>query len=483
MWLVRIASGVVWQVAIVAFVAGVLAVSGHLAYGAGHDIVEGMEPFPAATLPTYDPGAYPTPAQQLRDGVPVSMVQCNDPLSLYLRNPPPIDAILEGMLLEDVGMDRYEKGSEGSVEGVEVIAAGELPIMGGQTAGMSGLIGAAAGTGDEYVVGGSGIFATEMDEPGIDLGSAAPICISEESALILAGRGLNIISFSDLSGAVSAAEADLIDMHQQLRAVIDEAIAAYGEGGFDAITQDPGVENYVFVLDRDGTRVARGVDLTPAEANAGQIEWTPSQDKINAMLAEEGDEAWVVYQFPSHTTGELEPKRSLVVLHDGYLFASGYAIAHEEYSNELLRYAISDAIALYEENDRDVTSLTRNSTSTSYAFVVDPHELVILAHEQNSLYVGFDVSNVPTTPSTEYLVDTLLSQPEPDALYDPENPDGEIWIVWEFDNPLTGNYDYRHGLVVLHDGLVFVSSHELDEEVYREVAAECTTSCIVGTQV
>ena len=42
---------------------------------------------------------------------------------------------------------------------------------------------------------------------------------------------------------------------------------------------------------------------------------------------------------------------------------------------------------------------------------------------------------------------------------------------------------FPHGLVVLHDGLVFVSSHELDEEVYREVAAECTTSCIVGTQV
>ncbi len=117
-----------------------------------------------------------------------------------------------------------------------------------------------------------------------------------------------------------------------VRGVIDETIALYDsdpDGAFATITAmmstDP---SYPFVLDSDAIVVAHGSNPDQVGANSALIAATNKPIDVIILELQEG-EVWVEYTFNNPATGTEQYKRSLVVLHDGYVFGSGYYTSPE----------------------------------------------------------------------------------------------------------------------------------------------------------
>ena len=153
-----------------------------------------------------------------------------------------------------------------------------------------------------------------------------PVCLHSATYEILAGRGL------DLEPAAGHAGIDSYMMiaSQNVRRTLDGAIAAYdgsggGQEGLDRLTGSYDGLYYPYVLDFDANIVAHGTrpgDLGPLDVEA--VQSTRTVDEVGALLAGEGDELWTEHNAIHPLTGDIGRKHSLLVLHDGYIFGSGY---------------------------------------------------------------------------------------------------------------------------------------------------------------
>ncbi len=84
--------------------------------------------------------------------------------------------------------------------------------------------------------------------------------------------------------------------------------------------------SYPFVLDSDAIVVAHGSNPDQVGANSALIAATNKPIDVIILELQEG-EVWVEYTFNNPATGTEQYKRSLVfVLHDGYVFGSGYYV-------------------------------------------------------------------------------------------------------------------------------------------------------------
>lgn len=121
---------------------------------------------------------------------------------------------------------------------------------------------------------------------------------------------------------------------EQTKTMVAAAIAYFNEAGAEAtfakITDNPKPEFrdeydlYTFVLDKDGVCVAH--PITASLIGRNWIEWKDEDGTsiggaiVNAATAEGG---WASYKFLNPVTGKVEPKKSWVVPHDGYIFSAG----------------------------------------------------------------------------------------------------------------------------------------------------------------
>ena len=227
---------------------------------------------------------------------------------------------------------------------------------------------------------------------------------------------------------------------------MDETIALYNsdpDGAFATITAmmstDP---SYPFVIDMDAIVVAHGSNPDQVGANSALIAATNKPIDVIILELQEG-EVWVEYTFNNPATGTEQYKRSLVVLHDGYVFGSGYYTSPES----IVRGVMDETIALY-NSDPDgafATITAMMSTDPSYPFVADSTGHLV-AHGANPDLLGEDFM---VLTQSEGSFDMLLS----------ELQEGDIWLEYPFQNPATGTEQYKRSLVVLHDGYVFGSGY------------------------
>lgn len=356
---------------------------------------------------------YSPPDQQLRDGIPIHKIKCNDPFILYLRGALPADVIMDAESSGSGALNRYE----------------------------------------------------------MNLDSAAPVCISAKTAAILVDRGLDLVLFSHTDDAVQTAKAintadDATDEYQLAKQIISDAIAAYQESDIDAITQTQSIAHYASIVDADGFVVAHGANPAVVGSDVSSLESTPPIDEIRSLLTEEGDETWAIYHFTNPVTNNVEPKRSLIVLYDEHFFISGYYMTPMQYHDEMARYALSDAITTYREAGLD--ALTQESVNPWYVFVVEPAGGTIVAHGQNPAFVGYVVNNTKSVPSSDEL--RLMLSERTQTIHDNPNRSDEIWLLWEFDNPVTGEYEYKRAVSFFYDGYLFIGPYPIDEETYRGLA-------------
>ena len=151
----------------------------------------------------------------------------------------------------------------------------------------------------------------------------------------------------------------------------------------------------------------------------------------------------VEYTFNNPATGTEQHKRSLIVLHDGYIFGSGYYTSPES----VVRGVVDETIALY-DSDPDgafATITAMMSTDPSYPFVIDSNAIIV-AHGSNPDHVG---ANSTLIASINKPIDMIIS----------ELQEGEVWVEYTFNNPATGTEQHKRSLFVLHDGYIFGSGY------------------------
>ena len=120
---------------------------------------------------------------------------------------------------------------------------------------------------------------------------------------------------------------------EEAQAMVADAIAAYDTTGaavlFGRINETPRPEFfdgdlYIFVLDENGLTVAHAAEPARVGSNVTQLTDVDGKAFGTEMLAVATPEgAWVDYKWQDPATGEVEPKASWVVRHDGYIFGCG----------------------------------------------------------------------------------------------------------------------------------------------------------------
>lgn len=108
---------------------------------------------------------------------------------------------------------------------------------------------------------------------------------------------------------------------------IRKAIAAYNQFGaedaFAYITaMESDRENYPFVMGTDGIITAHG-SIPSHVGDQSTISMLDEWESILKDLADTG-KATAIYEFNNPATDAVEPKQALLVLHDGYIFGSGF---------------------------------------------------------------------------------------------------------------------------------------------------------------
>ena len=108
---------------------------------------------------------------------------------------------------------------------------------------------------------------------------------------------------------------------------IRNAIAAFDILGMDVAfeyitSMESTMASYPFVISPDGIVMAHG--STPSHVgDPSVIALSEQWDSVLAELDESGM-AKAMYEFNNPATGQVEPKKTLLVLHDGYIFGSGF---------------------------------------------------------------------------------------------------------------------------------------------------------------
>ena len=153
-----------------------------------------------------------------------------------------------------------------------------------------------------------------------------PLCLHTTTYESLIGRGL------DIAPAAGHANVDSYMMvsSQNARHTLEMASTTYdanggGQKSLESLTGSYDGLYYPYVLDFDANVVAHGIrpsDVGPLDVKAAES--TVTVDEIRVLLSDEGDHVWTEHNAINPLTGDVERKRSLLVLHDGYIFGSGY---------------------------------------------------------------------------------------------------------------------------------------------------------------
>ena len=254
--------------------------------------------------------------------------------------------------------------------------------------------------------------------------------------------------------------------------VVDDIIALYDsdpENAFEQITSmmatDP---SYPFVLDYDtGVIVAHGSNPELVNVLSTSIaDLDRPFDVIRSDLLE--GHTWVKYTFENPATGTEQVKLSLFVLHDGYIFGSGYYTEHDVTltladvdltPESIVMGVVDDIIALYDSDPENafeqITSMM--ATDPSYPFVLDYDTGVIVAHGSNP-----ELVNVLSTSIAD--LDRPFDVIRSDLL------EGHTWVKYTFENPATGTEQVKLSLFVLHDGYIFGSGYYTEHDVTLTLA-------------
>lgn len=296
-------------------------------------------------------------------------------------------------------------------------------------------------------------------------GSDTPLCLRESTYERLVSIGLDLApsdrSYLDIINAINL----IPDVKErEVQQVVSETIKMYEsdtENAFsniNSMSEDP-QRYYPFVLDFESKTIAAhgtAPDRIGTESSILSGDFADrSGDLIVADILTENS-TWVEYVFLDPATNTDRLKKSLLVLHDGYVFGAGYYYSLEEKMDIL----IENAIAIYDEEGIDALSPEERVAIAHYVYVLEPVNATVAASQARPDLIGREIAsfNIPTEMTYSELASML-------------GDDKEAIRYYTFTNPATGEYDQRRTTARLHDGLIFVAGYfyPAEEKVMRVV--------------
>ncbi|MCY4583529.1 MAG: hypothetical protein OXE50_12165 [Chloroflexi bacterium] len=237
---------------------------------------------------------------------------------------------------------------------------------------------------------------------------------------------------------------------------VDNAISRYEAQGLDATlahyNREESVDGqwYVFIVDENDLVIGHpdpdrlGLDLKGwVGTDATGYYFAPE------VLSATEEGKWVSYVFRNPEsggigddhTGALEYKHVWVVRHDGLLFASGWHVSADAYT----QFVVDEAIARYSAAGLDATLAYYNDPESVdaqwYVFIATPDGEVLGHYNAEDFAVHLQ----------EMLDDGSFQASEQG-----------VWVNHEDVNPATGEVEDKHFWLVEHDGLVFGSGWHHD---------------------
>lgn len=249
-------------------------------------------------------------------------------------------------------------------------------------------------------------------------------------------------------------EKQYLTQEQKTIDLVDKAIDIYskiGSESFELITNDSTYkigEQYVFVLDSQGFRVAHGGNPDLIGLQAPNFPENPLRDLILNAATSDGE--WVTYTRALPQTHDVQTKNSYVKTFDGYIFGSGY-YSHDTTQDrkKQAQALVEQAIGEYHKKGADIAFDDFNDSGTYhdgelYVFVLTADTAEIVAHGAAKDMIGksgFDVIDRNGLNIGELFTTKVTDQ--------------GVWVTYDWLNPTTQEVEPKLSWLKSYDNLIF----------------------------
>ena len=236
------------------------------------------------------------------------------------------------------------------------------------------------------------------------------------------------------------------------------AIEYYEENGLDATVDfyrsESSVENgrTLILLDKGESRLLvfrnipalQGQHVGPGSTFVG----------FTGMLeAATEDGLWTTTQGVNPATKQEEPRRVLVVLHDGLVFSTSHSALVEDVADSVKEY-VSKAITKYDMDGLDAVITHYNSQDSLdgqfYLFLIGEDDNY-LAHPIFPHLIGTDIKDVVGSDGQELGIEIAQATEE------------GAWVEYLWPHPVSRKEQQKVTWAIRHDGLIFASGYYAGE--------------------
>ena len=251
-----------------------------------------------------------------------------------------------------------------------------------------------------------------------------------------------------------AAEAEPADDEALTRSYVEKAIEYYGENGLDATvafykseaaTQDG--RTLILLNEAEGTLlVYRSIPSLEGQF-VGAGSGFSALGELITTATEEGH--WDTARGINPLTKQEEPRRVLIILHDGLVFAASHSALAEDVAKSTQGY-VEKAIAKYDAEGLEATVAYYNSQASLdgqfYLFLIGSDDNY-LAHPIFPHLIGTDIKAVVGSDGQELGREIAMA-----------TGDG-IWVEYLWPHPTSRKEQQKVTWAIRHDGLIFASGY------------------------
>ena len=252
----------------------------------------------------------------------------------------------------------------------------------------------------------------------------------------------------------TVAEPVALNDDDQTLAYVENAIRHYEENGLEATVEfyrsGDSVDNgrTLILLDKAETRLLVyrnipalvGQDVGPGSPFSGL-------GQLLGVATEDG--RWIVTRGINPVTKQEEPRRVLVVLHDGLVFSASHSVLVQDVAASVKEY-VGRAIAKYESDGLDALITHYNGQDSLdgqfYLFLIGEDDNY-LAHPIFPHLIGSDIKDVVGSDGQELGKEIAQATPE------------GVWVEYLWPHPVSRKEQQKVTWAIRHDGLIFASGY------------------------
>ena len=239
---------------------------------------------------------------------------------------------------------------------------------------------------------------------------------------------------------------------------VTKAIDYYGENGLDATVEfyrtQASTEDgrTLLLLDKDEGELLVYRNIPALEGqNVGPGSRYSAFTELLETATEEG--FWATTRGVNPLTKQEEPRRVLVVLHDGLVFSASHSVLVEDVADSVKGY-VDKAIAKYQDEGLDALITHYNSQDSLdgqfYLFLIGEDD-IYLAHPIFPHLIGTDIKDVVGSDGQE--LGKEIAQATGDG----------VWVEYLWPHPVSRKEQQKVTWALRHDGMIFASGYYAGE--------------------